>query len=141
MDRSIRTVAARNGSDWQTGDSEFTNNDVPNTQARRDPPLEKLALGSLLLLLAAGIFRSHLFCRMLFQSPCWRMHCAYCCGKPGERAQTRSYGFCTRLTPGSLFTCFCARRPRRVSLQNPLPSTADRDNFSDQSWATEFFAQ
>jgi uncharacterized protein involved in response to NO len=29
----------------------FTNNGVPNTQARRDPLLEKPALGSLLLLL------------------------------------------------------------------------------------------
>jgi hypothetical protein len=26
-------------------------------------------------------------------------------------------------------------------MQNPLPSTAGRDNFSEQSWATEFFAQ
>lgn len=35
----------------------FTNNGVPNTQARRNPLLEKLALGSLLLLLVAGIFQ------------------------------------------------------------------------------------
>lgn len=35
----------------------FTNNGVPNTRVRRNPLLEKLALGSLLLLLAAGIFQ------------------------------------------------------------------------------------
>lgn len=35
----------------------FTNNGVPGTQARRDPLLEKLALASLLLLLAADIFQ------------------------------------------------------------------------------------
>ena len=87
----------------------FTNNGVRGAKATRHAGVEKLALGSMLLLLAADALQWPAPLLALIAAaarwPTWR---AGCCGSRGPRCARRSSGCCTRPTCGSPCTWCCA---------------------------------
>ena len=101
----------------------FTNNGVPGAGATRLPLVEKFALGSLLALLAADIFRIGRSRRSSLASPPPPILRGCCSGVPGARWAIRWSGYSTPPMRGSSCISSCACWRRWASCPNRSPST------------------